>query len=47
MLSLLLFGRRKKEKRSGRGLFFPGLELDTLCWLCRAGFSRLLGAIKG
>jgi hypothetical protein len=51
MVCFLLVGRRmkKKEKRSGHGIFFfsPGLEPDTPCYLCQAGFLWLLGAIKG
>jgi hypothetical protein len=42
MLYLLLL-RRKKE-RNGQGAFFPGW--NTPCWLCWAGFSLLLVAIK-
>jgi hypothetical protein len=40
-------GEKKKEKkeRKDKGPFFPGL--DTPCWLCDAGFSQLLDAIKG
>jgi hypothetical protein len=38
---------KKKRKEKWPGAFFPGPEPDTICWLCQAGFSRLLGAIKG
>jgi hypothetical protein len=38
--------KEKKEKRSHWGLFFPGPEPDTPCWLCWVGFSQLLIAIK-
>jgi hypothetical protein len=38
--------KEKKEKKF-LGAFFPGLEPDTACWLCRMGFWQLLSAIKG
>jgi hypothetical protein len=46
MLCFLLVGRKKKKKRKRNcwGAFFP--VPDMPCWLCHAGFSWLLGAIK-
>jgi hypothetical protein len=35
---------RKRDKKKWLGAFFPGL--DTPCWLCRVGFSWLLGESK-
>jgi hypothetical protein len=42
-----LFSEKKRERKKemAREFYFPGL--DPLCWLCHAGFSRLLGLIKG
>jgi hypothetical protein len=38
-------GKKKKNKReTARGLFS---QSRTPCWLCCAGFSWLLSAIKG
>jgi hypothetical protein len=51
MVCFLLVGRRMKKKKRevAMGFFFfpPGLEPDTPCYLCQAGFLWLLGAIKG
>jgi hypothetical protein len=43
-----LFGEERTKKREKwLGLFFPKARADLLCWLYQAGFSQLLGAIKG
>jgi hypothetical protein len=40
--------KKRKEKWPWDFFFFsPGLEPDTPCYLCQAGFLWLLGAIKG
>jgi hypothetical protein len=37
--------KRKRRKREEARGFFP--REKTTCWLCQAGFSQLLGAIRG
>jgi hypothetical protein len=47
MLHLLLIGREKKKKKR-KEKWLEGLFSQARpCWLCHAGFSLMLGAIKG
>jgi hypothetical protein len=40
-------GKKKKRERNIQRHFAEGWRPDMPCWLCRAGFSWLLGVIKG